>query len=181
MSLTNARGLDFGEAFHWDDIAWIRELWDCPIIVKGVMSVGDAQRAINIGADAIVVSNHGGNRLDGDGRGDRCAAVDRGSSRSSGRNTLRRWRSTWHGCRQSHRPSARKRSAWGVAYLYPLIAAGERGVSDILHVFKRDIENTLALLGCSSLDQIRPEHVVRRVNGSLVPAAPSAVPNRPSI
>ena len=50
----------------WEDIAWIKERWGGPLIVKGILTPEDARRAVDYGADAVVVSNHGGNVLDGD-------------------------------------------------------------------------------------------------------------------
>ena len=50
---------------NWDDIAWIRRLWDKRLVLKGIMDAEDARRAVDAGADAIVVSNHGGRQLDG--------------------------------------------------------------------------------------------------------------------
>ena len=49
----------------WDDLRWLREQWDGPFMLKGVMRVDDARRAVDVGVDAISVSNHGGNNLDG--------------------------------------------------------------------------------------------------------------------
>ena len=49
----------------WEDVPWIRERWDGPLVVKGILTVEDARRAVDEGADAIVISNHGGNVLDG--------------------------------------------------------------------------------------------------------------------
>jgi L-lactate dehydrogenase (cytochrome) len=51
-------------AVTWDDIPWIRETWHGPIVIKGVHSVEDAQRAVACGAEALVISNHGGRQLD---------------------------------------------------------------------------------------------------------------------
>jgi L-lactate dehydrogenase (cytochrome) len=52
-------------AVRWDDLKWIREIWDGPIMVKGVHTAEDARRAVDQGASALVVSNHGGRQLDG--------------------------------------------------------------------------------------------------------------------
>ena len=55
----------FDPRLSWDDIAWIRRLWDKKLVVKDIMDAEDAPRAVDAGADAIVVSNHGGRQLDG--------------------------------------------------------------------------------------------------------------------
>ena len=63
--LRRLRRVDADAAADWDDIAWLREQWGGPFMVKGIMHPDDARRAVDIGADAISVSNHGGNNLDG--------------------------------------------------------------------------------------------------------------------
>jgi L-lactate dehydrogenase (cytochrome) len=55
----------FDPRLSWDDIAWIRRLWDKKLVLKGIMDAEDARRGLDAGADAIVVSNHGGRQLDG--------------------------------------------------------------------------------------------------------------------
>jgi L-lactate dehydrogenase (cytochrome) len=55
----------FDPRLNWNDIAWIRRLWDKKLVLKGIMDAEDASRAVDAGADAIVVSNHGGRQLDG--------------------------------------------------------------------------------------------------------------------
>ncbi len=152
----------FGERWiDWDDLAWIREIWDCPIIVKGVLSAGEARSAVDAGAVAVVVSNHGGNRLDGTVPslpalpevvaevGDEVEVLFDSGVRNG--------------------PDVVKALALGAravglgrAYLYPFAAAGEPGVRRILEIFGRDIDRTLAYLACESLDQLGPEHLSRQ-------------------
>ena len=67
----------FDPTVTWDDLADLRARWKGPLIVKGVMRADDAVRCVEHGADAIIVSNHGGRQLDGDRRLDRGAARDR--------------------------------------------------------------------------------------------------------
>jgi isopentenyl diphosphate isomerase/L-lactate dehydrogenase-like FMN-dependent dehydrogenase len=161
MPMAEARGLDFGEAFRWDDLDWIRDVWDCQIVIKGVLSIEDARRAADVGADAIVVSNHGGNRLDGTvpslemlPRIVESVGTETEVLFDSG---IRRGTDVVKAIALGARGVG-----LGRAYLYPLIAAGERGVSQILAIFRRDIENTLALLGCARLADIGAEHIVAR-------------------
>jgi isopentenyl diphosphate isomerase/L-lactate dehydrogenase-like FMN-dependent dehydrogenase len=142
----------------WTDVEWIRELWDCPLVIKGVLSADDARRALDVGASGIVVSNHGGNRLDGTiaalpvlpevaaAVGDEIDVIFDSGIRTG--------------------PDVVKALAMGAkavglgrAYLYPLIAAGEPGVRRILEIFRRDIDRTLAFLACTSLDELGLEHL----------------------
>ena len=65
MPFSDAASAISAASFDWSDLAWIREIWRGPIVIKGVQSVEDARRSVDIGANAIVVSNHGGRQLDG--------------------------------------------------------------------------------------------------------------------
>lgn len=55
----------FDKKLNWQDVSWVRKRWDGPLIIKGIMEIDDAKHAVKCGADAIVVSNHGGRQLDG--------------------------------------------------------------------------------------------------------------------
>jgi L-lactate dehydrogenase (cytochrome) len=138
-----------GAAVTWDDFRWIRENWDGPIVAKGVITGEDARRAIDAGADAVVVSNHGGRQLDGapatlrvlpevvaavNGRVD--VLMDGGIRRGS------------------HVVKAlclgAKAVLIGRAYAYGLAAAGEPGVTRAIEILRTDIVRVLKLLGCAS-------------------------------
>jgi isopentenyl diphosphate isomerase/L-lactate dehydrogenase-like FMN-dependent dehydrogenase len=144
----------------WEDLEWIREVWDCPLIVKGVLSAEEARRAVDAGAAAVVVSNHGGNRLDGTvpslpALPEVVAAVGGeldvlfDSGIRTGPDVVKAI------------ALGAKAVGLGRAYLYPLAAAGEAGVAKILEIFRRDIDRTLSFLGCESLSEVGPEHVLR--------------------
>src|SRR5206468_845871 len=64
-SIEARAGVMSGDIPVWDDIPWIRERWDGPLVIKGLITPDDARRAVDVGAAAIVVSNHGGNLFDG--------------------------------------------------------------------------------------------------------------------
>jgi isopentenyl diphosphate isomerase/L-lactate dehydrogenase-like FMN-dependent dehydrogenase len=139
----------------WNDFRWIRELWPGPIVVKGILIADDARRAVDEGAAAIIVSNHGGRQLDGvpasikalpevvaavNGRAE--VLVDGGIRRGS--DVVK---AICVGARAV---------LIGRAYGYGLAAAGEAGVARALEILRYDVERTLRLLGCGSLAELRP-------------------------
>ena len=137
----------------WEDIAWIREHWDGPIVVKGILTAEDARRAVSEGVDAIVVSNHGGNVLDGsvptlrvlpevvDAVGDQIEVLMDGGVRR-GTDVVKAV------------ALGAKAVLLGRAYVYPLLAAGEPGVRRILELFHQQIDEALAFLGVESVHEL---------------------------
>ncbi len=137
----------------WDDIAWLRELWGGPFMLKGVMRIDDAKRAVDAGVTAISVSNHGGNNLDGtpatiralpsiaEAVGDQIEVVlDSGVRRGS---------------------DVVKAVALGAravmigrAYLWGLAAAGQAGVENVLDILRSGIDSALLGLGRSSVQEL---------------------------
>jgi L-lactate dehydrogenase (cytochrome) len=134
----------------WDDLKWIRELWDGKIIVKGVHTAEDARRVVDEGADALVVSNHGGRQLDGvpgsirslpevvAAVGDRIDVLVDGGIRSGGDVV----KALALGARAV---------LIGRSYAYGLAAAGEPGVDRAIEILKTGIVRTLKLLGVASV------------------------------
>jgi len=154
---------DLRDAIHeqpptWADFKWIREQWKGPIVVKGILSAEDARRAMDVGAAAIVVSNHGGNRLDGSRPSLRAlpeivAAVGNQTE-------------VWFDGGIRRGSDVVKALALGAkvvlmgrAYVFALMAAGEPGVRMMLTLFRREIDQTLALLGCPSIHAIDGSYV----------------------
>ena len=137
----------------FDDLPWIRAHWDGKIVVKGVIIADAARRALDCGADAIVVSNHGGNFLDStlptlralpeivDAVGDRTEVLIDGGIRRG------------HDVVKALALGA-KAVLIGRAYLYGLMAAGEPGVRRVLGLFRQQIESTMACLGVTSTDEL---------------------------
>lgn len=137
----------------WHDLGWIREAWKGPIVIKGVHTGEDARRAVDVGADALVVSNHGGRQLDGVAPtlrvlpevlasvGDRIEVLLDGGIR-----------------RGSDIAKALCLGARAVligrAYAYGLGAAGGAGVARAIEILRTDLIRTLKLLGCSSLAEL---------------------------
>jgi L-lactate dehydrogenase (cytochrome) len=151
-------GRMFDPAATLEDVAWLRRTWSGPLVVKGVQRVADAQRVVDAGADAVVVSNHGGRQLDrsptplerlpavGEAVGERAEVyVDGGIL--SGADIVAAVALGARAC------------LVGRAYLYGLMAAGEAGVQKAVEILAREVETTLALLGVTSVKDLRPEHV----------------------
>ena len=143
----------FDPSLTWKDIAWIRRLWPGKIVLKGIMDPEDAQRARDTGADAIVVSNHGGRQLDGAPSsisvlptvvraiGGTTAVWFDGGVRS-GQDVLR----------------ALANGATGVligrAFLYGLAAKGEAGVRLVLEIIRRELDLTMSLCGVTRISDV---------------------------
>ncbi|MFQ3595145.1 MAG: alpha-hydroxy acid oxidase, partial [Sphingomonadaceae bacterium] len=141
------------QTLDWKKAEAIRAQWGGPFCLKGVMSVADARRAVAIGADAIMVSNHGGRQLDGarapfdqlaeivDAVGDRIEVICDGGIR-----------------RGSHVLTAlavgARACSGGRLYLYALAAAGEAGVRRALGKLRDEIERDMKLMGVARLDQL---------------------------
>jgi isopentenyl diphosphate isomerase/L-lactate dehydrogenase-like FMN-dependent dehydrogenase len=142
----------------WDDFRWIRELWPGPIVAKGVHTADDARRAIDHGASAVVVSNHGGRQLDG------VAATIR---------VLPEVVAAVNGRVEVYLDSGVRRGTdvvkalclgaravlVGRAYAYGLGAAGGEGVARAIEILKTDVLRTMKLLGCGSVQELDPSFV----------------------
>ena len=137
----------------WEDIRWLREEWGGPFAIKGIMHADDARRAVDIGATAISVSNHGGNNLDGtpgsiralpgvvDAVGDQIEVLLDGGIRRGG--------------------DVVKALAFGAkavmigrAYLWGMAAGGEAGVANVLQILRSGIDEALLGLGRSSIHEL---------------------------
>lgn len=133
----------------WQDLRWIREAWQGPLVVKGVLTAEDAERAIAEGAEAIVVSNHGGRQLDGVPPTLRVlpeiASAVRGRTQLLMDGGIRRGADVVKAlCLGADAVLV------GRAYAYGLGAAGEAGVSRAIEILRADLVRTLKLLGCAS-------------------------------
>jgi isopentenyl diphosphate isomerase/L-lactate dehydrogenase-like FMN-dependent dehydrogenase len=142
----------------WEDFAWIKDAWQGPLVIKGVQSADDARRAVDAGADAIVVSNHGGRQLDGvaatldilpevlDAVGDRVEVLLDGGIRR-GSDVVK---ALCMGARAV---------LVGRAYAYGLAAGGETGVAKAIEILRSDIVRTLNLLGCHDVAGLERSYV----------------------
>lgn len=151
----------FDPSVNWDDAAWMIEQWDGPFAIKGINCVEDAVRAADIGATAILLSNHGGRQLDYAASpislleevkaavGDRIEVILDGGVRR-GTDVIKSIALGAKAC------------TIGRAYLYGLGTGGKRGVAHALELLRREIERDMGLLGVTAVDQIKPEHVRER-------------------
>ncbi len=145
-SLSSWTAEAFDEALDWDRIREFRKMWDGPLIIKGIMDPRDAREALNVGADAIIVSNHGGRQLDGalsairalpaivDAVGDKIE-VHFDSGIRSGQDVLKALAMGAQAC------------YIGRAFTYGLGAMGEEGVTKTLEIIHKELDVTMALCG----------------------------------
>jgi L-lactate dehydrogenase (cytochrome) len=145
---------NFDQSVTWKDIEWLRALWKGKLLLKGILEVDDAQAAATVGADGIIVSNHGARQLDSvassisklpavvDAVGDRIEVLMDGGVRSG----LDVFKAVALGARGV---------LIGRPWVWALAAAGEAGVASLLDVFKRELEVAMALSGVTRISQVR--------------------------
>ena len=143
----------FDPTLCWEDILELRKKWSGKLVLKGIMDKEDAKAALNIGADAIIVSNHGGRQLDGASSSvsalpkildivqDKCEIWVDGGIRT-GQDILRLI------------ALGAKGTLIGRAFLYGLGAEGEKGVTRILEILQKELDLTMALCGATDLSQV---------------------------
>src|SRR5208337_902614 len=140
-------------SMNWDDVAEMVRHWNGPFSLKGIMSVDDAKKAIDIGCKGIVLSNHGGRQLDGsraafDQLGEIVDAV-------GGRIDVMMDGGIQRGTHVLKALSlGAKAVGVGRYYLYSLAAAGEAGVERALGLMRAEIERGMRLMGCTAVDQL---------------------------
>ena len=146
------------QRMDWDTAAKIRQDWGGTFCLKGVMSAGDARKAVDIGADAIMISNHGGRQLDGsrapfdqlseivDAVGGEIEIICDGGVRR-GTHALKAL------CTGATAASG------GRLYLYALAAAGKGGVERAIGILKDEIERGMRLMGVTSVDQLNRDRI----------------------
>ena len=145
-------------AFTWNDMAWIRKMWKGPIVMKGVLTADDARKSLDHGASGVVVSNHGGRQLDGipaslRALGEVVEAV-KGRAEVLLDGGIRRGSDVIKALCMGARAVL-----IGRAFAYGLAAEGEAGVACSLNIFRDDMERTLRLLGCSSVESLDGSYV----------------------
>ncbi len=152
-SLSSWTAQAFDQSLNWDRIRQFRKMWDGPLIIKGIMDPRDALEALNVGADAIIVSNHGGRQLDGalssiralepimDAVGDKIE-VHLDSGIRSGQDVLKAM------------AMGAKGTYIGRAYVYGLGANGQQGVTDALNVIHKELEASMGLCGRTDINTL---------------------------
>ncbi|MEP5632565.1 MAG: alpha-hydroxy acid oxidase [Tateyamaria sp.] len=145
-SLSTWAAESFDPKLNWDDVKEIKKMWGGPLILKGILDAEDAKMALQVGADAIIVSNHGGRQLDGalssikalpailDAVGDKVEVHIDGGIRS-GQDVLKAI------------AMGAKGTYIGRAFIYGLGAMGQQGVTSALEVIKKELDTTMALCG----------------------------------
>jgi isopentenyl diphosphate isomerase/L-lactate dehydrogenase-like FMN-dependent dehydrogenase len=142
----------------WEDVGWIRELWQGPIVIKGVMTGEDARRAVDAGADAIVVSNHGGRQLDGVFA--TIAVLPEVVDAVAGRTEVLLDSGIRRGSDAVKALCLGARAVLiGRAFAYGLGAAGAAGVARAIAILRSDIIRTLRLLGCHDISVLDRSYV----------------------
>lgn len=179
FNLLTTQPLRFASLSHWEgtvadlinkmfdptvtirDLEWLRSLWQGPLIIKGIQDPADARMVADHGADAVIVSNHGGRQLDRapiplellpavlDAVGDD-AEVYLDTGILSGADIVAALARGARGC------------LVGRAFLYGLMAGGERGVARTVQILRAEITRTLQLLGVPSVDELTEEHATLR-------------------
>ena len=146
----------FDPTLSWKDVAWVRSLWPGKLIVKGILDPDDARAAAEAGADAVVVSNHGGRQLDSAPAaicvlpqvvaaiGERCE-VWFDSGVRSGQDVLKAL------------ALGARATLIGKAFLYGLGAMGERGVATALELIRRELDVSMALTGTRDVGEVGPQ------------------------
>jgi L-lactate dehydrogenase (cytochrome) len=158
MTLVDARMGLVRAAFTWEDLRWIRGVWPGPIIFKGVLTGDDARRALDEGAAAVVVSNHGGRQLDGAPASLRALMEVVGAV--NGRAEVLMDGGIRRGSDIIKAICLGARAVLvGRAYVYGLAVAGEAGVARALQILRADLERTMTLLGCASVSDLDRSYV----------------------
>ena len=143
----------------WEDLAWLRAQWDGPFMLKGVMRVDDAKRAVDAGVSAISVSNHGGNNLDGTPASIRALASVAGAVGDQIEVVLDGGIRRGSDVVKALALGARAVMI-GRAYLWGLSANGQAGVENVLDILRGGIDSALLGLGHSSIADLSPEDLV---------------------
>lgn len=144
---------NFDQKLSWDDVEWLQSIWDGPLVLKGIQTVEDARRAVELGVEGIGLSNHGGRQLDDapspielvepvaqEVQGRASIICDGGVRRGS--DIVKAVALGADAC------------SIGRPYLYAMGAAGERGVDHVLRFFREGLERTMALTGRRSIAEI---------------------------
>jgi L-lactate dehydrogenase (cytochrome) len=158
-SLSSWTNEQFDPKLNWKDLEWIKKEWGGKLILKGIIDPEDAKKALSVGADAIVVSNHGGRQLDGaissiaalgpvvDAVGDKVEVHMDGGIRS-GQDVLKA------------KALGAQGTYIGRAFLYGLGAMGEEGVTKTLEIIQKELDITMALCGMRDVNDLSRDNLL---------------------
>jgi L-lactate dehydrogenase (cytochrome) len=161
MSLLEYFNDQLDRSLTWKDVEWLASIWDGPLVVKGVQTVADCRQAVNAGATAVMLSNHGGRQLESapapvdciadvaDALHDKLEIICDGGIRR-GTHIIKALALGASAC------------SVGRAYLYPLAAGGEPGVIRGLTLLQDELRRSLALMGCDSIAKLGQGFVQHR-------------------
>jgi L-lactate dehydrogenase (cytochrome) len=164
MSLLEYFNSQLDRSLTGKDIEWLAEQWDGPLVIKGVQTVADCRDAANAGATAVMLSNHGGRQLEGapapvdciadvaDALHDRLEIICDGGIRR-GTHVVKALALGASAC------------SIGRGYLYPLAAGGQAGVERGLTLLRDEVERTMALVGCNSIENLGSSFIRRPIQG----------------
>lgn len=149
----------FDTKLNWEDIRFFRELWQGPLIIKGIMEVEDAKECVKLGADAIVVSNHGGRQLDGA----RSSISTLPEIVAEVENQIEVWLDS--GIRSGQdiiraKALGAKGVMVGRPMVYGLGAMGKAGVTKMLEIFHQEAELTMAFIGHRDIANVSRKDIV---------------------
>ena len=151
----------FDRSINWKDVEWLASLWDGPLVIKGIQTVGDSRKAVDSGATAVMLSNHGGRQLEtapapvdciapiADALRDKLEIICDGGVRR-GTHVIKALSLGANAC------------SIGRGYLFGLAAGGQKGVERALHLLKSELERSMALLGCNSVHKLGKHYVNKR-------------------
>lgn len=153
VTLSDYVNTQFDPNLSWEDIDWLRSIWQGPILVKGIQRVEDAVTASNVGVSGIVLSNHGGRQLDGSPA--TFSLISPVADAVNGTTEIFVDGGVRRGSDVVKAVAAGATGAMiGRAYLYGLGAGGEQGVRKVLNWFQADIERTMYLIGARSMSEL---------------------------
>ena len=160
-SLSSWINEQFDESLSWDDIKQFRDMWDGKLIIKGIIDEGDAEQSALIGADGIVVSNHGGRQLDS------CISSISALPKIKEKIEKHNIDIFFDGGIRSGKDILKakclgaKMAMMGRPYLYGLAAGGQKGVERCLEIFSEELDRTMALCGYKDINEVSEAILVK--------------------
>jgi L-lactate dehydrogenase (cytochrome) len=151
----------FDRTLGWKDVEWLASQWGGPLVIKGIQTVADARKAVDSGATAVMLSNHGGRQLESapapvdciapiaDALRDKLEIICDGGVRR-GNHVVKALALGANAC------------SIGRGYLFGLAAGGQKGVEHALGILRSEVELTMALMGCNSVNKLSDEYIRKR-------------------